>query len=248
MPVYLLTDELVFPPPHLSTEEGLLAIGGDLKPERLILAYKCGIFPWYTDGDPILWWSPDPRLVLFPNQIRKSRSLRKTIRQNKFRITMDISFRRVIASCAKTPRRGAPGTWITPEMQAAYRTLHELGYAHSLETWFENKLVGGLYGVLLGRCFFGESMFSTMNDASKVALVYLCEYLHQNDVDFIDCQLPTDHLISMGAQVVSRDHFISMLEASLGQLYLEGPPFESVTSLKSSNHSPTSPPSSPMDR
>lgn len=214
MPVYLITDELGFPPPHLSTEEGLLAIGGDLRPERLILAYRSGIFPWYTDGDPILWWSPDPRLILIPDQIKISRSLRKTIRQKKYQITMDTSFRQVITSCAKTLRRGTPGTWITPEMQTAYCTLFDLGYAHSIETWHEDVLVGGLYGVALGPCFFGESMFSTMSDASKVALVYLSEFLHQKDFNFIDCQLPTDHLISMGASVVSREDFISMLTAS----------------------------------
>jgi leucyl/phenylalanyl-tRNA--protein transferase len=237
MPVYMLTDELVFPPPHLSTKEGLLAMGGDLRPERLILAYKCGIFPWYSDGDPILWWSPDPRMVLFPDQIRISRSLKKNFRRNTYQITMNTCFRKVIASCAKTPRRGMSGTWITADMQAAYRTLHELGYAHSVETWFDKKLVGGLYGISLGPCFFGESMFSIMNDASKAALVHLCEYLQHKDFDFIDCQLPTDHLIRMGAKTMSREHFISMLTSSLGRSH-PGAFFREPVSSMNLSHQP----------
>lgn len=215
MPVFRLGHDLIFPPPHLATEEGLLAVGGDLSSDRLMLAYKNGIFPWYSDGDPILWWSPDPRLVLYPHSIRISRSLKKILRQKKYKVTMNTGFRQVISACAKVPRRGAPGTWITEEMRKAYTQLHDMGYAHSVETWYQGKLVGGLYGVSFGRCFFGESMFSTMSDASKVALVHLEHFLSKHRFDLIDCQLPTDHLISMGAVEVDRILFLEQLAASL---------------------------------
>jgi leucyl/phenylalanyl-tRNA---protein transferase len=223
MPVFLLSDHLTFPPPHLATKEGLLAIGGDLSPKRLLLAYEAGIFPWYSEDDPILWWSPDPRLVLYPKQIKISRSLAKTIRRRKFRITMDTHFEQVIAACARTPRRDALGTWITSAMMEAYCTLHRLGYAHSVETWSGDTLVGGLYGVSLGGCFFGESMFATVSDASKVALVYLGNFLHTHHFDLIDCQIPTEHLASMGALEVSRRTFILQLRKSLQKATIKGP-------------------------
>ena len=186
-------------------------MGGDLRPERLLSAYRSGIFPWYSDGDPILWWSPDPRLILYPDEVRVSRSLKKVIRRQTYRITINTNFPAVISACARIPRHGAPGTWITDEMRRAYCVLHEMGYAHSVEVWHEDRLVGGLYGVSLGLCFFGESMFSAMSNASKVALVYLCRRLQEKAFMFIDCQLPTDHLIRMGAAKIARKSFLSML-------------------------------------
>jgi leucyl/phenylalanyl-tRNA--protein transferase len=223
MPVYLLTDDLNFPPVHLATPEGLLAVGGDLSPERLLLAYQSGIFPWYSEDEPILWWSPDPRLVLYPEELKISRSLRKTIRRDRFRVSMDTCFAQVIQACGRTRVKNGQGTWITPEMEKAYTRLHRLGYAHSVEIRHGNNLVGGLYGVSLGRCFFGESMFSTMPDSSKVALVALRNYLRKHQFDFIDCQMPTDHLIRMGARKITRDDFLAELHRSLQRPVLQGP-------------------------
>jgi leucyl/phenylalanyl-tRNA---protein transferase len=222
MPVYLLTDDLIFPPVHLATQEGLLAVGGDLSPERLLLAYQSGIFPWYSDDEPILWWSPDPRLVLYPEELKISRTLRKTIRSGRFRVTMDPSFPQVIQSCGSIRVKNGQGTWITAEMEKAYIRLHRMGYAHSVEIWHRNDLVGGLYGISLGRCFFGESMFSTMNDTSKFALVTLTNFIKKNNFDFIDCQMPTDHLIRLGAREISRDDYLSELYRSLQHPALKG--------------------------
>jgi leucyl/phenylalanyl-tRNA---protein transferase len=190
---------------------GLLAAGGDLSPERLMGAYRRGIFPWFSDGDPILWWSPDPRTVLFPDQIRLSRSLRKRLRRRLFGVTMDRDFAAVIRACA-APRDGAGGTWILPEMVAAYTTLHRLGMAHSVEVWDGGQLVGGLYGVASGRAFFGESMFSRATDASKVALVHLCQQLNERGFGLIDCQMRTQHLMSLGALEVPRARFVAWLD------------------------------------
>ena len=215
MPVFLLSDELLFPPVHFATSEGLLAVGGDLSPQRLLLAYQSGIFPWYSDDDPILWWSPDPRLLLYPEELRISRSLKKTLQRNYFHVTFDTCFRKIILSCAGIRVVRGQGTWITDEMVEAYVQLHKLGFAHSVETWYHDDLVGGLYGVSLGRCFFGESMFSSMNNASKIALVYLRDYLLLRNFDFIDCQVPTNHLKSLGAREISRKIFISQLKKSL---------------------------------
>lgn len=223
MPVYLLTDDLIFPPVHLATKEGLLAVGGDLSPQRLLLAYQNGIFPWYSDGDPILWWAPDPRLVLYLQDLKISRSLKKTIRKGHFTVTMDTRFEEVIRSCASTRIEADQGTWITSEMAKGYIRLHTMGYTHSVETWYQSKIVGGLYGVSLGRCFFGESMFSTMTDASKVALVALRDYLQKRNFDFIDCQMPTDHLISLGGRKISRDDYMSQLYRSLRFSTHKGP-------------------------
>jgi leucyl/phenylalanyl-tRNA--protein transferase len=223
MPIYLLTDDIVFPPVHLATPEGLLAVGGDLSPRRLLLAYQCGIFPWYSDDDPILWWSPDPRLVLYLSELKVSHSLKRTIRKARYKITMDTHFQQVIESCAQTRSKSRQGTWITTEMVHAYTRLHKMGIAHSVETWHQDEIVGGLYGVSLGRCFFGESMFSTMTDASKVALVYLRDYLQDRKFDIVDCQLPTDHLIRMGARKITRSAFISQLNLSLRHSTLKGP-------------------------
>lgn len=222
MPVYRLSDELVFPPVHLATPEGLLAVGGDLSPERLLLAYRMGIFPWYSEGDPILWWSPDPRLVLYPKDIRLSRSLKKTIRQKKYKITFDSEFEQVIKSCARVRRGAGEGTWITGEMANAYCKLNELGYAHSVEAWHEGRLAGGLYGVSLGRCFFGESMFSKVRDASKVALVGLAQRLDRKGFDLIDCQVSSEHLARLGAREIVRDKFIDELNRSIAGPTLVG--------------------------
>ena len=212
MPVFRLTDKLVFPPVHLSTPEGLLAVGGDLSVQRLLLAYRSGIFPWYSKAEPLLWWSPDPRSVLFPHELRISRSLQKILRQDRYAVRMDTDFQTVITSCANIERKNQDDTWITDEMIDAYLNLHRHGYAHSFETWYQGKIVGGLYGVSIGRCFFGESMFSTHRDASKVALVYLARFAAGMDFGFIDCQVPSNHLCRLGARNIPRRKFMRLLE------------------------------------
>lgn len=208
----------MFPPVEHASPEGLLAIGGDLSSRRLLDAYRHGIFPWYSAGQPILWWSPDPRAVLYPDRLRISRSLRKTLKQQVFRITFDHAFESVIGACAE-PRLigGEPsaGTWITNEMEAAYIELHREGYAHSVETWSGSRLVGGLYGVALGRGFFGESMFHRESDASKVALAGLIELLQRWAFLFIDCQLPSAHIMSLGAEEIPRSRFLEELDVAL---------------------------------
>ena len=202
-----------FPHPGeaLLQPDGLLAAGGDLSVPRLLNAYRHGIFPWFNEGEPILWWSPDPRCVLFPKKIKISRSLKKTLNKNLFDIKMDTAFAEVIKACAG-PRNNQPGTWITDDMFNAYQELHQLGYAHSIECWQNNELVGGLYGIAIGQVFFGESMFSKVTDASKIALVHLCQYLTEHDFKIIDSQVHTSHLESMGAEMISRDLFISIIE------------------------------------
>lgn len=215
MPVYLLSDDLVFPSPHLAEKEGLLAVGGDLSLKRLLLAYCMGIFPWYSEGEPILWWSPDPRLVLYPKHIHVAKRLKRVIKQKPFEITMDKSFERVITACRQMPRKNQQGTWIGDDMKTAYCRLHEAGYAHSVEAWQDGELAGGLYGVSLGRCFFGESMFSKRPNASKVAFVKLAAYLEKKAFDLIDCQITTDHLIHFGAVNIPRNDFLVQLESSL---------------------------------
>lgn len=209
---WLAADSLEFPPSEraLADPNGLLAAGGDLSPARLLAAYRQGIFPWYEEGQPILWWSPQPRVVLVPGDIHVSRSLRKVIRRGAMQVTADRCFNRVLSACAG-PRGDSTGTWITPEMAEAYTTLHDLGYAHSIEIWRDEELVGGLYGVAIGRAFFGESMFSHASNASKLALVYLGKQLAEWDYGFIDCQVETDHLCSMGATSVSRPIFQDLL-------------------------------------
>lgn len=204
--------EQAFPPVHkaLAEPEGLLAVGGCLSPARIINAYRHGIFPWFNPDDPILWWSPNPRLILLPNQLYVSRSLSKTIRSGKFTFTIDQAFSQVIAACSQ-PRPGAKGTWITDGIKQAYTELHQLGIAHSAEAWFEGQLAGGLYGVALGQIFFGESMFHTKTDASKVAFVQLVQYLTGWNYQVIDCQVHTPHLASLGAYEISRHSFIDLL-------------------------------------
>jgi len=212
MPCYQLDEQLWFPPVDVAEDYGLLAVGGDLSPERLLFAYSLGIFPWYNEGEPILWWSPDPRCILMPNDLHISRSLNKTLRRNKFQISFDQAFEQVIQSCRDGRcREGGEGTWISPEMQAAYLNLHRLGFAHSVECWEGDELVGGLYGISLGRCFFGESMFSLRPDASKVALVGLTRSLEKAGFELIDCQQTTEHLLSLGACEISRDDFLQRL-------------------------------------
>lgn len=215
MPLYRLPDEIIFPSPDLAGADGLLAVGGDLSEERLILAYSLGIFPWYSYGMPILWWSPDPRLVLLPAEMRASRSLRQTIRRRKYRVTFDTAFEDVVRNCAAMPRRDGRGTWITDDMMEAYCRLHEDGFAHSVESWYGNELAGGLYGVSLGAAFFGESMFAKRSDASKVALAGLVERLKCIESAFIDCQVVTAHLVSLGARQVPRKEFAGMLKRAV---------------------------------
>lgn len=198
-----------FPDPEraLHDPNGLLAVGGDLSTTRLIAAYRNGIFPWFNAGEPILWWSPNPRAVLFPGAVAISRSLYKTLKKKPFRVSFDESFARVISACS-APRAHQAGTWITPELKAAYCHLHERGIAHSVECWTDDgELVGGLYGIALGRVFFGESMFSRASDASKIALVYLCQQLERWEFDLIDCQVASDHLTRMGATLIPRKEF-----------------------------------------
>lgn len=206
-----------FPPvtAALTEPDGLLCAGGDLRPERMLAAYRRGIFPWYAEGQPILWWSPDPRMVLFPQELKVSRSLRKSLRNRGFRATRDACFPQVIARCADSGTRAFEGTWISPEMQQAYTELHELGHAHSVEVWHGDDLVGGLYGLLLGRVFFGESMFSTETDASKVALYWLVQALLERQVELIDAQVASEHMFSLGARLIPRAEFVARLEHGL---------------------------------
>ena len=213
MPVYWLTDNpSSFPHPSLATQEGIIAIGGDLSPNRLLHAYSMGIFPWFNPGDPIIWWSPDPRFVLYPNDLKVSKSMRPYFNQRKFQLTYDRRFLEVIQAC-KIAKRGRKhgGSWITDTMVEAYCELHRLGYAHSVEVWQKEELVGGLYGVSLGKCFFGESMFTKMNNASKFGFISLVQQLQALDFQLIDCQQETKHLASLGAQPIPRKDFLQFL-------------------------------------
>lgn len=215
MPIFLLSDEVTFPPPHFAEKDGLLAIGGDLSQERILKAYASGIFPWYTEGSPILWWSSDPRLVLFPDELKVSRSLRQCIRKGMFTISINTAFERVIRSCAEIERRGQSDTWITRDMEAAYIALYNAGYALSVESWEGDQLAGGLYGIILGKVFFGESMFAKKSNASKAAFVSCVEYLKQKDIRIIDCQMKTAHLQSLGAREISRKAYLQILKEAL---------------------------------
>ncbi|SFL18808.1 leucyl/phenylalanyl-tRNA--protein transferase [Nitrosomonas aestuarii] len=210
--IHILSVGSPFPPLEKALIEpnGLLAVGGDLSPKRLINAYQKGIFPWFNEEDPILWWSPNPRMVLFPDELKVSRSLQKSIKKNNYIIRTDHQFTQVLQACA-APRRSQPGTWIHPEIITAYTALHEMGLAHSVETWINNELVGGLYGVAMGKIFFGESMFSYVPDASKIAFVHLVKQLTQWQFVLIDCQVKTAHLASLGAREIPRTEFSQLL-------------------------------------
>ena len=214
MPVFLLDERLAFPPVD-AAENGLLAVGGDLRPERLLLAYSRGIFPWYEEGQPILWHSPDPRMVLLPEELRIPRSLGKILRRGDYRLTLDTVFHRVIEACAETPRPRQDSTWITPEMMGAYNELHRRGLAHSVEAWRKGALAGGLYGVSLGAAFFGESMFAWQPDASKAAFATLVRQLEAWGFGFVDCQVHTPHLARFGAREWPRRQYLAALKAAL---------------------------------
>lgn len=211
MPVYAIPERLIFPDPRLAEPSGLLGVGGDLSADRLLLAYENGIFPWFSEGQPILWWSPDPRMVLYPDQLHVPRSLRKRMRRGDYTFTFDRSFGEVIRACSRSPRPGQEGTWITDEMVEAYEELHERGIAHSVEAWQDGELVGGLYGVAIGRCFAGESMFTVAPDASKSAFVTLVEHLRDWGFTVVDCQVHTEHLERFGAIEVPRERFLEDL-------------------------------------
>ena len=215
MPVYLLTEDLVFPPPSGASEEGLVAVGGDASPERLVLAYSQGIFPWPVRGLPLLWFSPDPRFVLFLDRVHVGRSLRRTIRNNRFEIRIDQAFEAVIDACQASERPGQDGTWITDELREGFLALHRRGYAHSFEAYEGDRLVGGLYGVSLGRAFFGESMFAIATDASKVAFVCALGHFLRWGFDFVDCQVHTDHLERFGAADIDREAFLDTLDEAV---------------------------------
>jgi leucyl/phenylalanyl-tRNA--protein transferase len=210
--IFRLDERIIFPDPALAEDDGLLAVGGDLSAGRLLLAYEYGIFPWYSDDEPILWFSPHERFVLFPEELRISKSMKKILRENLFTVTMNHAFEQVIAACSIIEREGQDGTWITEDMKAAYTDLHKKGYAHSIEVWHNNNLVGGLYGVHVNNVFCGESMFSLAANASKTALIWLCQ---SGLYKLIDCQVYTNHLQSMGARMIDRDEYISLLQNSV---------------------------------
>ena len=214
MPLFALEKQLLFPPVHLAEPDGLLAVGGDLSVDRLLLAYKSGIFPWY-EGDHILWWCPDPRFVLFPGQLKISKSMSVLLRKNALQFTINQAFPDVIGQCKTISRREQNGTWITDEVKQAYTRLHELGYAHSAEVWKSGELVGGLYGIRLGKIFFGESMFSKVSNASKYAFISYVQQLTTEGVELIDCQVYTEHLESLGATMIPREQFVSLLQQLL---------------------------------
>lgn len=211
MPLFVLDKKIYFPPAHLADPGGLLAMGGDLSPERLLVAYQNGIFPWY-EKDPILWWSPDPRLVLFPDELKISKGVKPLLRRNEFDFTINKAFRQVIRNCKRIYRPGQEGTWITDEVERAYSKMHELGYAHSAEVWKNGELVGGFYGIKMGKIFFGESMFSKVSNASRYALIKYVPHLKQEGIELIDCQVYTEYLESFGARLIDRQNFRRLLK------------------------------------
>ena len=215
IPVFELPDEHVFPRPELAREDGLLAVGGDLDPERLMLAYSLGIFPWYSHPEPILWWSPDPRCVLYPDKLKISKSMRQVLKRGTFRVTFDRDFAGVITACRAMERPGQHGTWITQEMLEAYLALHDMGVAHSVEVWNGEELAGGLYGLTLGSIFYGESMFARESNASKAGFITLVPLLARQGITLIDCQTHTPHLESLGAEMVSGEQFREELAAGM---------------------------------
>ena len=211
----VLNDKLVFPPVEMATPEGIIAIGGDLGMDRLLLAYRSGIFPWYSEGEPIVWWSPDPRFVLFPNKLRVTKSMQSVLNNGSFRFTINRAFGKVLQQCKTITRQGQEGTWITPAIEQAYTKLHDLGYAHSAEAWMNGELVGGLYGIRLGNVFFGESMFSKVSNASKFAFINYVRQLQKEKVALIDCQVYTAHLESLGSKMIGRNRFMALLTENL---------------------------------
>lgn len=211
MPVSRITAKLMFPPVESAEPDGLLAYGGDLSPERLLLAYREGIFPWYNEP-PVLWWSPDPRFVLFPNELQIATSMKQVLKKGLFTITFNQDFPGVIAGCKEAPRPGQDGTWITNEVEAAYTKLHKDGWAHSVECWMDGKLTGGFYGIQLGKCFFGESMFARVSNASKAAFITFVQRAAKEGIEIIDCQVYTDHLASFGARFITRTDFIDIIK------------------------------------
>lgn len=213
--MYLLNEAIYFPPVETAGEDGLLAIGGDLSADRLLLAYRSGIFPWFNEDDPICWWSPDPRFVLFPREIKISKSMQQVFKKDLFQFRTNTAFEEVISNCSMAYRKGQDGTWITSEMKEAYIHLHQLGYAHSAEAWQGDQLAGGLYGIRLGNVFFGESMFSKTSNASKFAFISYIQQLQKENVQLIDCQLHTPHLESLGAKMISRAIFMTYLDKIL---------------------------------
>ena len=217
LPMFLLTEKNIFPPVEMADRDGLLAIGGDLKTERLLLAYRKGIFPWFNENEPIGWWSPGPRFVLFPDELKLSKSMKTVMNAGKFTFRHNTAFAEVIQNCKSINRKGQDGTWISADMQKAYTRLHELGYAHSAETWMNDKLVGGLYGIRLGKIFFGESMFSKIPNASKYAFINFISLLKKDKVQLIDCQVYTAHLESLGARMIKREQFARLLNANIGK-------------------------------
>ena len=223
MPVFQLSDNIFFPPPDLAREDGLLAVGGDLSPERLLVAYQMGIFPWYSEGDPILWWAPAPRLILEPARFHLSKRLARELKKGFFQFSMDQEFKDVIESCAKPREDRGEATWINTDMIKAYLCLHELGYAHSVECWRDGKLAGGLYGISTGTVFFGESMFSRVANSSKAALYILCTQLLKWNFDFIDCQMHTPHLHSLGAEELPGPLFYQRLQKAILKPTRKGP-------------------------
>ncbi len=215
MQLFQLGDELKFPPPDLANEEGILAFGGDLRPERIMLGYHHGIFPWYSSDTPILWWSPDPRFVLYPDELHVSKSTRQVLRKGIFEVTFDCAFEQVINACQQVPRPDQDGTWITDALKAAYIQIHQLGFAHSVEVWKEGELVGGLYGVNIGKVYFGESMFSLVSNASKIGFISLVNQLKKEGISLIDCQVETQYLHSLGGRNVPRHEFLKQLNYAI---------------------------------
>jgi leucyl/phenylalanyl-tRNA--protein transferase len=222
MPVYALEEDLIFPHPSEAEEDGLLAVGGDLSAERLLLAYANGIFPWYADDTPILWWSPNPRMLLFPQDFILRKSLKQSINKARYSMRCDTAFEQVIRECRHIKRKDEEGTWITDEMQEAYVQLHKLGFAHSVEVFEDNNLVGGLYGLSLGAAFFGESMFSKTTDSSKIALYYFCRFCMQHAFEFIDCQMYTEHLSRLGAKEIPQEDFLQLLAQAMEKTTKKG--------------------------
>ncbi len=212
MPIFALPDdEIIFPDPNLASRDGLLAIGGDLSVERLLLAYNHGIFPWFSEGEPIMWWSPNPRFVLFPDKLKISKSMQQVLRSNKFEVTTNQDFENVIRNCQHIKRTGQNSTWITEDIISSYTELHKIGVAHSVEVWENKKLVGGLYGLIMGKCFFGESMFSTVSNASKTGFISFVKQLQAQNFQLIDCQIHSEHLESLGAEMITRKKFLALL-------------------------------------